>query len=241
MKIIAIIPARYASSRLVAKPLQMLGQKTLIHSVYDAVKETGLFDDVIIATDHPEIYKEAQSFNGKVMMTSEHHKSGSDRIAEVCENIACDIVVNVQGDEPFITREPLRGLLEVFSESEVQVASLMHKMDNSEDISNPNNVKVIANNKKDALYFSRAVIPYQRNVLPEQAFYKHIGVYAYRKRTLLDFVKMPQSVLERTESLEQLRLLDNGINIRMVETDYFAIGIDTEEDLIKARGIINGK
>jgi len=239
MKIIAVIPARYASSRLEAKPLQMLGSKTLIQRVYDAVLHTNLFSEVIIATDNKLIFEHAASFNANVKMTSDKHQSGSDRIAEVCEMIDCDIVVNVQGDEPFISKPPLQDLISAFNDPSVQVASLMHQIHDLEDIQNPNNVKVITDINSDAIYFSRSVIPYQRNIIPELAYYKHIGVYAYRKDTLLNFVKTPQSLLEKTESLEQLRLIDNAVKIKMIKTEYQAIGIDTPEDLIKARSILN--
>ena len=232
---IAVIPSRYASTRLNAKPLAMIGDKCLIQRVYEAVKQTELFDQVIVATDHQAIYDEVKRFGGEVVMTSEHHQSGSDRIAEVCRHIDCDIVVNVQGDEPFVTREPLEALLNVFTDSQVEVASLMHQLDNKEEIANPNNVKVIVNQKSDAIYFSRSVIPYQRNQVEGLKYYKHIGVYAYQKETLMKYVQMPQSLLEKTESLEQLRLIDNGISVRMVESQYQAIGIDTTEDLEKAR------
>ncbi len=235
MNKIAVIPSRYASTRLNAKALAMIGDKTLVQRVYEAVSHTGLFDRVIVATDHQSIVDEVQRFGGQVMMTSVTHQSGSDRIAEVCRNIDCDIVVNIQGDEPFISREPLEALLSVFEDSQVQVASLMHSMNLPEDIANPNNVKVIVNQKSDAIYFSRSVIPYQRNQVEGLKYYKHIGVYAYKKDTLLKFVELPQSLLEKTESLEQLRLIDNGISIRMVESPYQAIGIDTAEDLEKAR------
>ncbi len=234
MKIIAIIPSRYGSSRLHAKSLAKIGDKTLVHCVYEAVKNTALFDDVIIATDHQAIFEEVCSFGGHVEMTSINHQSGSDRIAEVAEKIDCDIVVNVQGDEPFIRKEPLSDLIHAFGDSSVQVASLMTKIDEINEVSNPNNVKVITDIFNNAIYFSRSVIPYQRNLIENQYYYKHIGVYAYKKETLLKFVKMPQSVLEKTESLEQLRLLENEIKIKMIETPYHSIGIDTQDDLEKA-------
>lgn len=234
MKIIAIIPSRYGSSRLHAKSLAMIGDKTLVHCVYEAVNNTGLFDDVIIATDHQDIFDEVRSFDGHVEMTSINHQSGSDRIAEVAEKMDCDIVINVQGDEPFIRKEPLADLICAFKDPSVQVASLMTKINDINDINNPNNVKVITDINNNAIYFSRSVIPFQRNIIESQAYYKHIGVYAYKKEALLRFVKMNQSILEKTESLEQLRLLENAVKIKMIETPYQSIGIDTQEDLEKA-------
>lgn len=240
MKVIAIIPARYSSTRLPVKPLADLDGKTLIQRVYEAVVETRLFHDVIVATDDERIYRHCEIFGGKVQMTSAEHQSGSDRIAEVCREMDADIVVNVQGDEPFISREPLARILETFSDPLVQVSSMMHLLDNEEDICNPNNVKVVVDKDFNALYFSRSVIPYDRNHDFSFDYYKHIGVYAYRKSALLNFIDMEPASLEKIEKLEQLRLLANGMKIKMVLTDYKGIGIDTPEDLEKARLFLKG-
>ncbi|MCB5250327.1 MAG: 3-deoxy-manno-octulosonate cytidylyltransferase [Candidatus Cloacimonadales bacterium] len=235
MEKIAVIPSRYASKRLEAKALAMIGDKSLIQRVYEAVKSTELFDKILVATDHPIIFDEVIRFGGNVMMTSEDHQCGTDRIAEVCKHIDCDIVVNVQGDEPFICKEPLEGLLHAFTDESVKVASLMCPMNKPEDIENPNKVKVIVNKFSDAIYFSRSTIPYQRNIIDGFRYFKHIGVYAFKKEALLEYVASPHTLYEQTESLEQLRFIHNAIPIRMVETDYEGIGIDTLDDLEKAR------
>lgn len=238
MEKIVIIPSRYASRRLEAKALAMIGDKSLIQRVYEAVKQTELFDKIIVATDHSIIFDEVIRFGGNVMMTSDQHQTGSDRIAEICEHVECDIVVNVQGDEPFISKEPLQALLKAFDDPNVQVASLMCPITNPEEIDNPNKVKVVVNNNSEALYFSRSPIPYKRNEVEGLKVFKHIGVYAYKRDTLLKFVATPQTPYEKAESLEQLRFLENGIPIKMVESCYQGIGIDTLEDLEKARDYI---
>lgn len=235
MKVIAVIPARYSSTRFPGKALALLNGKPIIQHVYEAAEQSELFSKVIVATDDERIAKAVHSFNAFVVMTSSEHKSGSDRIAEVIENMDCDVVFNIQGDEPFITKQPLSDLKDVFHDPTVQVASLMHEMTNEEEIVNPNNVKVICDRLGNALYFSRSLIPYDRDKTQQVTYWKHIGVYAYLKKTLLRFVAIPQGKLERIESLEQLRLLENGIPIRMVKTAYKGIGIDTPEDLEKAR------
>ncbi len=238
MKTIAVIPARYASTRFPGKPLVLLQNKPIIQHVYKAVKATGLFDQIIIATDDLRIRDCALGFGAEVKMTSAEHQSGSDRIAEVIRDLDVDVIVNIQGDEPFITKEPLQKMIEAFSNASVSVASVMHKMDNQVDIENPNNVKVVVNLQGDALYFSRSVIPYNRDKIANIQYYKHIGVYAYRKQVLLDYVKMPVSFLEKVEKLEQLRFLEAGYKIRMVLSEYKGIGIDTPEDLLAAEAWI---
>jgi len=240
MNIIAVIPARYASTRLPAKPLALIAKKTLIQRVYEAVAGTELFRRVIIATDHTEIYKHCQSFKAEVKMTSPEHTSGTDRMHEAVQDLVYDIAVNVQGDEPFITREPLQALIDVFSDESIKCASLMHTFENPEEIQDPNNVKVVTDNYLNALYFSRSVIPYgmaDGNV----AYYKHIGVYAYRPQTLDLFVSLPKGKLETIERLEQLRLLENGIKIKMVATEYKGIGIDTQADVVQAEALLKAK
>jgi 3-deoxy-manno-octulosonate cytidylyltransferase (CMP-KDO synthetase) len=234
---IAIIPARFASVRLPAKPLRLIAGKSLIHRVYDAVQNTGLFDRVIVATDHVDIYQHVHTFHAEVVMTSIEHQSGTDRIAECVDKFKIEknsVIVNVQGDEPFISYEPLKHLIETFNDTTVECASLMHTIEDSIVIHNPNNVKVVVDNFSNAIYFSRSVIPFNRdngNDIDMQMYYQHIGVYAYRPELLLKFVRLPMGHLERIEKLEQLRLLENGHKIRMVLTDYTGIGIDTEDDL----------
>ena len=241
MKIIAVIPARYASTRFPAKLLQDLVGKTVILRTYEAAKNTNLFDDVFVVTDSILIYDEIISNGGKAIMSIKEHESGSDRIAEAVENLDVDIVVNVQGDEPFINKEPLAKVLEVFRndyDKKVDLASLMVEMINEEDIQNPNNVKVVTDQSGFALYFSRSVIPYPREVNVGVRYMKHIGIYAFRKESLLAFYRLPMKSLEATEKLEQLRYLEYGKRIKMVETAHIGIGIDAPEDLEKARKLI---
>lgn len=242
MKIIAVIPARYASTRFPAKLMQDLGGKTVISRTYEAAVKTELFDDVFVVTDSDIIFNEITDNGGKAIMSIKEHESGSDRIAEAVENLDVDIVVNVQGDEPFINKEPLADVLEVFKSDvarEIDLASLMIEINNWEDIENPNNVKVIVDQKQFALYFSRSVIPHPRDKEAGAKYYKHIGIYAFRKHALMDFYKLPMQSLEATEKLEQLRYLEYGKKIRMVETTHVGIGIDTPEDLEKARKMLN--
>ena len=242
MKIIAVIPARYASTRFPAKLMQDLGGKTVISRTYEAAVKTELFDDVFVVTDSDIIFNEITDNGGKAIMSIKEHESGSDRIAEAVENLDVDIVVNVQGDEPFINKEPLADVLEVFKSDaarEIDLASLMIEINNWKDIENPNNVKVIVDQKQFALYFSRSVIPYPRDKEAGAKYYKHIGIYAFRKHALMDFYKLPMQSLEATEKLEQLRYLEYGKKIRMVETTHVGIGIDTPEDLEKARKMLN--
>lgn len=243
MKIIAVIPARYNSTRFPGKLMEILGSKTVISTTYQNVAETGLFDDVFVATDSEIIFNEIKKIGGNAVMTGQH-ETGSDRIAEAVANIDCDIVINVQGDEPFLKTEPLKQLIEVFKNDfnkEISLASLKIKLKEKEEIENPNNVKVITDNAGFALYFSRSVIPYPRETSAETEYFKHIGVYAFRKEALLEFTKLPMKPLEIAEKLEQLRYLEYGKRIKMIETDFIGIGIDTPEDLEKARGIIQNK
>lgn len=234
MKIIAAIPARYAASRFPGKLMQKLGNKSIIRHVYDNTAATGLFNDVFVVTDSDIIYKEIIGSGGKAIMSKRSHESGSDRIAEAIEDTNVDVIVNVQGDEPFIKKEPLEKLVLLFNDPGVEVASLMRKI-SKEDAVNPNNVKVVVDKKNHALYFSRSIIPFQRENETTAEYFLHVGVYAYKKETLINFTKWPQSGLEKTERLEQLRYLENGIRIKMSKTDYINIAIDTPEDLEKAR------
>lgn len=235
MKKIAVIPARYAATRFPAKLMQMIGDKTVIRHTYDNTVATGLFDDVLVVTDSAIIFDEISSHGGTALMSKKEHESGSDRIAEAVENLDVDVIINVQGDEPFIEKQPLADLLHVFEDISVQVASLMHGVTDEEQIKNPNIVKVVTDKSGFALLFSRSPIPYKRNTESSFVYFRHIGVYGYRKQALLQFVKWPISTLENIEKLEQLRYLENGVRIKMVITNFSAIGIDTPEDLIAAR------
>ena len=241
MKIIAVIPARYASTRFPAKLMQDLGGKTVILRTYEAAMSTNLFDDVFVVTDSDLIFNEIISNGGKAIMSIKEHESGSDRIAEAVENMEVDVVINVQGDEPFINKKPLEELIEVFKndiEKKVDLGSLMFQITDKEEIDNPNNVKVITDQQGFALYFSRSVIPYPREENVGVRYMKHIGIYAFRKEALLAFYHLPMKSLEASEKLEQLRYLEFGKRIKMVETTHVGIGIDTPEDLEKARKMI---
>ena len=240
MKIIAVIPARYQASRFPGKLMQVLGEKTVIATTYQNVVETGLFDEVFVATDSEIIFEEINKIGGNAVMTGEH-ETGSDRIAEAVRDIECDIVVNVQGDEPFLKTEPLKQLISVFNddfEEKISLASLKIQLKNVEEIENPNNVKVITDNDGFALYFSRSVIPYPREIHPDVAYFKHIGVYAFRKNALLNFAQLPMKPLEISEKIECIRYLEYGMKIKMIETDFVGVGIDVPEDLEKARAIL---
>jgi len=234
MIIVAAIPARYAATRFPGKLMQMLGNKTIIRHVYDNAVSTGLFNDVFVVTDSEIIYKEINDNGGKAIMSKKEHESGSDRIAEAIAEMNIDVVVNVQGDEPFIKKEPLEKLVRLFNDDSIQVASLMRKI-SKEEATNSNNVKVVTDKSGYALYFSRSIIPYQRDEKLNNEYFLHVGVYAYKKNALITFTKLPQSQLEKIEKLEQLRYLENGIKIKMAETDYKNIAIDTPEDLEKAK------
>lgn len=242
MKIIAVIPARYASTRFPAKLMQDLGGKTVIRRTYEAAINTQLFDDVFVVTDSYIIYNEIVSNGGKAIMSIKEHESGSDRIAEAVEHLDVDVVVNVQGDEPFINAEPLAKVIEVFKKDtnhQVDLASLMREITDEDEINNPNNVKVVVDQNGFALYFSRSVIPYPRERNVGVRYMQHIGIYAFRKQALLDFYSLPMKSLEASEKLEQLRYLEFGKRIKMVETTHVGIGIDTVEDLEKARLLLS--
>ena len=241
MKIIAVIPARYASTRFPAKLMQDLGGNTVILRTYEAAVRTQLFDDVFVVTDSELIFNEIISHDGKAIMSIKEHESGSDRIAEAIESIDVDVVVNVQGDEPFINIEPLEELIQIFRndiDMKVDLASLMREIKEEEEINNPNNVKVVVDQNSFALYFSRSVIPYPREKNVGVRYMQHIGIYAFRKQALLDFYSLPMKSLEASEKLEQLRYLEFGKRIKMVETTHVGIGIDTPEDLEKARKML---
>lgn len=235
MQIIAVIPARYAATRFPAKLMQMLGDKTVIRHTYENTVATGLFTDVLVVTDSTIIFQEITSNGGKAFMSSKEHESGTDRIAEAVKDMNVDVVINVQGDEPFVQRATLEKLCNIFLDESVQVGSLMHILTDEQHINDPNWVKVVVNKQMDALYFSRSVIPYKRDTSTSVAYYKHIGMYGYRKDVLLQFTALPASLLEQTEKLEQLRLLENGYRIRMAVTDPVGVSIDTPADLEKAK------
>lgn len=233
-----MIPARYAATRFPFKLMQPLGDKTVIRQTYDNTVATGLFDEVYVVTDHEIIFNEIQSNGGKAIMSRQQHESGSDRIAEAIADMEVDIILNVQGDEPFVKKEPLRKLLQAFDDEKVQVASLMKKFTDSSLLFNPNYVKVVVDKNNDSLLFSRSVIPYQRDeeMLPD--YFEHIGVYAFRKDALVQFTKWPQAKIEQVEKLEQLRYLYNGIRLRMIETAEVSVKIDVPEDLANAESFL---
>ncbi|AMD85060.1 3-deoxy-manno-octulosonate cytidylyltransferase (CMP-KDO synthetase) [Capnocytophaga haemolytica] len=242
MKTIAMIPARYGASRFPGKLLQNLAGKPVIVRTLEAVQRTGLFSEIYVVTDDDRIEEAVRAAGGAVLRSKKEHPSGSDRLAEASADLDVEVIVNVQGDEPFTERETLQKLLDIFAADkagEVAVASLMAPLTDPEEIANPNNVKVVVNKAGDALYFSRAVIPYPRDGEVAITYYKHLGIYAYRKEALQAFTQLAPSPLERTEKLEQLRYLENGYTIRLAITDKATIGIDTPEDLERARAVFN--
>lgn len=241
MKVISMIPARYSASRFPAKLMQDLDGKTVILRTYQATVNTGLFDDVFVVTDSDIIFNEIVSNGGKAIMSKKEHQSGSDRIAEAVEDLDVDIVVNVQGDEPFTEKESLQKVLEVFKtdhNKEIDLASLMVEIHDWEEISNPNTVKVIVDQHNFALYFSRSPIPYPRDKEAGARYFKHKGIYAFRKQALLDFYKLPMQFLEATEKIECIRYLEYGKRIKMVETTVEGVEIDTPQDLERAKQLI---
>lgn len=243
MKVIAMIPARYEASRFPGKLMKDLGGKSVILRTYEATKNSGLFKRVYVVTDSDLIFEEIDKNGGAVIRSKRKHQTGSDRIAEAMEHIDAEIVVNVQGDEPFTRKETLEKLLDVFkadTDLEIDVASLMLKMNDRQEIENPNNVKVVTDERNFARYFSRAQIPYARDK-SKAKYYKHIGIYAFRKQALLKFAKLPVNALEAAEKLENLRFITNGFKVKMVETDQIAIGIDTPEDLERANEIFSSR
>jgi 3-deoxy-manno-octulosonate cytidylyltransferase (CMP-KDO synthetase) len=242
MKVIAVIPARYASTRFPAKLMQDLGGKTVITRTYEAAIHTNLFDDVFVVTDSDLIFDEIVSQGGKAIKSIKEHESGSDRIAEAVSNLEVDIVINIQGDEPFIDKESLEKLIQVYkndANGQIDLASLMREITDSKEIESPNNVKVVVDQNGFALYFSRSVIPYPREKNVGVRYLQHIGIYAFRKKALLDFYRLPMKALEASEKLEQLRYLEFGKRIKMVETSHVGIGIDTPEDIERARKLIS--
>jgi 3-deoxy-D-manno-octulosonate cytidylyltransferase len=242
MKTIAMIPARYAATRFPAKLMQMLGPKTVIRHTYDNTVATGLFDEVMVVTDSDIIYNEIITHGGSAKMSLKQHESGSDRIAEAIADMEVDIVVNVQGDEPFVKKAPLQKLLQVFegeTGAGVQVASLMQVLTHKESIADPNYVKVAVDLNMNSLMFSRSPVPYHRDKNVTPVYYEHIGVYAFRKQALMQFTNWPMTPLEAAEKIECLRYLEHGIPLKMVVSDYMGVEIDTPEDLVKAQRLLD--
>ena len=233
-----MIPARYGATRFPAKLMQDLCGKPVIVHTYERVADTRLFDEVYVVTDDDRIEKVIREVGGKVIRSKKEHNSGSDRLAEASRDLDVDIIVNVQGDEPFTDKENLQKVIDIFAKDltkSIAVASLMERITDPDDIANPNNVKVVVNKFGEALYFSRNIIPFPRDPNTKVSYYKHIGIYAYRTEALQQFTELPPSLLEETEKLEQLRYLENGFKIRLALTDIPTIGIDTPEDLERAR------
>ena len=239
MKVVAVIPARYASTRFSGKPLALLNGKPIIKHVYEAADSSGLFTKVVVATDDERIFSAIKEFGGNVAMTSQNHKSGTDRVVEVCQNLDCDIVVNIQGDEPFVNKKVLSDIILAFEDKRTQVATLYHEILDKNDITNPNVVKIVFDKEGFAMYFSRFAIPYNRDKQDDVAYYKHIGIYAFKRDILFKFASLSQSYYEKIEKLEQLRLLENSIKIKMIKTDYKGFGIDMPQDLEKAEKYFN--
>lgn len=244
MKVVAMIPARLQASRFPEKLLKNLEGKTVITRTYEATLNSGLFNEVYVVTDSEKIKEEIEKNQGKVLMSVQEHQTGSDRIAEAAAMITGDILINVQGDEPFTKKEPLQDLITVFkqdTDQKIAVASLVHTMSDWEEIENPNNVKVVLDANQCAMYFSRSVVPYPRDKSSTTNYYKHIGIYAFRRQALLDFPKMKMCQNEATEKLEGIRFLEHGMKMKMIETPYKVIGIDTPEDLEKAKQILQNE
>jgi 3-deoxy-manno-octulosonate cytidylyltransferase (CMP-KDO synthetase) len=241
MKVLAVIPARYASTRFPGKPLALLGGKPMIEWVWECVSTVPTISKAVVATDDERIIEAVSAFGGNAMLTSSSHRSGTDRCGEVLETLEkageqYDVVVNVQGDEPFVQPEQMNGLTACFEEADTVIATLKTAIRSTEELLSPNNVKVVCDKEGRALYFSRQPIPYLRGVeqqewLQKHSYYKHVGIYAFRAATLKELVRLPQSALEMGESLEQLRWLENGYSIKVRQTQQANIGIDTPEDL----------
>ena len=244
MKVTAIIPARYASTRFPGKPLAKIAGKAMIQHVYERVQACPKINETIVATDDERIFSFVQSFGGRVVMTADTHKSGTDRIAEVARELSdADIIINVQGDEPFTSTQQLQQLIALFKNKDVQIATLARPIDSLADIHNPNVVKLIFNANHQVQYFSRSAIPFLRDVavenwLDKKEHYQHLGLYAYRKEVLLAISQLPPSKLEQLESLEQLRWLASGYTVHLAITKEKSIGVDTPEDLKKAEKVI---
>lgn len=241
MKAVALIPARYDSVRFPGKLLKKINGKSVIARTYTSAMETGLFSEVVIVTDSDKIREEIEGLGGTVVMSERKHECGTDRIAEAVATLDGDVFVNVQGDEPFVQKEPLEKLLNVFDGpvgAKIQVASLVQKIKDESHINDPNYVKVVLDMRMFAMYFSRSPIPYIRDNAPGFSYYEHIGVYAFRKLPLMEFAQWPQSPMERAEKIECLRFLENSVPIKMVMTPYMGVQIDVPEDIDKAEAYI---
>jgi 3-deoxy-manno-octulosonate cytidylyltransferase (CMP-KDO synthetase) len=241
LKTCALIPARYDATRFPGKLMQLLGEKTIIRHTYDATVATGLFNEVLVVTDSPMIFTEITAAGGNAVMSKNSHESGTDRIAEIAGDLNVDVIVNVQGDTPFVKKQPLQKLLEQFNDSSVQVASMMQVITRQNDIRDPNFVKVAVDLNMNALFFSRSVIPFPRDPHVPVTYYEHIGVYAFRKKALLDFSGWPVSTLEACEKIECLRYIEHGVPMRMVVVDYMGVEIDTPEDMKRAEAFLSGR
>lgn len=244
MKAVALIPARLEASRFSRKLLADLRGKTVLRRTYEAAVATGLFEEVIVVADNEELIEEIAKHGGKAVKSKAEYESGTDRIAEVAATLNADVIVNVQGDEPFTQRQPLADLLNAFStdnEDKVQVASLCRLLTDEHLITDPNIVKVIFDENHNSLYFSRSVIPFPRNKDIEVRHYQHIGVYAFRKEALMQFTMMPMTPLEQAEKIECLRFLENGIQLRMVETGFMGVGIDVPGDIARAEAFMDAR
>lgn len=235
MKKIAMIPARYAATRFPYKLIQDLGGKSVIQHTYDNTLKTGLFDDVWVVTDHEIIYNLLKTNGSNVIMSQSEHESGSDRIAEAVREMDVDVVLNVQGDEPFVDRKTLSDLLDTFNDDAVQVSSVMKSFADPNDVANPNYVKVAVDKNHFSLLFSRSVIPFHRDHSISPVYWEHVGIYAFRKEALLQFTNWEMTPLEKAEKIECLRYLENGVRLKMIETTHQSVKIDVPEDLEKAR------
>ena len=237
MKVVGVIPARYSSSRFPGKPLIDLKGKTMIQRVYEGVSKSSILSEVIVATDDQRIYDAVKGFGGKVQLTSTEHTTGTDRCGEVAQTIEADVIINIQGDEPLVDFRQIDQLASVFNDTRIQIASLGIKSNDADDLANPNRIKIVLDHNKDALYFSRSPIPNTKNAsnlaLDNFNYFRHIGVYAYRKETLSQLVQLEPTLLEKLESLEQLRWMYHGYAIRIVETDIETPNIDVPSDLEK--------
>lgn len=238
MRVVALIPARYDSTRFYGKMLAILGNKTVIRSTYDRAVSFGIFDDVYVVTDSELIYNEIANNGGKVLKSTKKHETGTDRIAEAAINIDAEIIFNIQGDEPFIKMEPLKLLIDAFADPNVSVATLMQRIDNLDFIYDPNYVKIVKDLNNFVMYFSRVPIPYNRDKLSNIEYFEHIGVYAFRKDALLKFSALNPTPNELAEKVESIRFLEHGMKIKVYETEYMGIEIDTEDDLISANNYL---
>lgn len=239
MKVVAVIPGRLASTRLPRKMLREIGGIPLVVRVYQSVNSSNRLDDVIVATDSQEVLETCQRHSCKARLTSDNHRSGTERVHEISQSVSADVYLNVQGDEPMVRREQIDTIVELMEDERVAVGTLKTPAV-AEDIANPNAVKVVTDSSGKALYFSRSTVPFDRDST-QPKYFKHLGIYAYRKAALDRFVSLPESLLERAERLEQLRFLENGISIHVAETAFDSIGVDTEEDLLRVQKLLAKK